>query len=1063
MKNKLSLLLIYISAAFLTAAMVLVLLGPFLWWNRLPTTPMNVWIVDKTVPIPDYREHKGLMWLLNNNKIINEKTGKFFRYDKDYFGFFPVNKGVYDIRNMPAEKELPDIIYLVDTYGVYTDDYLKPNVSGTRSDLIYGGLDNDELVKLKNNLGEGNTLIGEFNIGSSPTNQENREELEAIFGVHWTGWKGRYFNELQKDIEVPVWMVESYESHEKNNWGFKGPGYVLVSDDDEVVVLESKKHVGEKGLNMKFVQNYISEFEIQKDIRYSYWFEFINTEKDSETIANYFLDLTDDGKKIMDKLGLPAVFPAVVRKSNSEYTSYYFSGDFSDLKSVSKLWNYYGLDKVKGFTSYINKEAPDYLYWNGYVPLMNKILGDARDRQKQEKAAAKKDIEFISKVEGKDFYIFTNGKWQKKFLKGVNIGAGKPGAFPGDLAITKEDYLRWFKYIGEMNAEVIRVYTTLRPEFYDALYLYNKTAKKPLYLLQGVWVKEEDITELKDAYADEERIKSEFIKDASELVDIIHGNAILPERRGFASGEYKSDVSGYVIGWILGIEWDPDFVEGTDKNNPDKNSYEGKYVYTSNASPFEAFLCQVGDKVIEYEAGKYSMARPLSYSNWPTTDMLKHPNEPLAEEDAATVNLEHIKPRENFEPGVFASYHIYPYYPDFMNYQKEYTAFKDDSGKVDTYKAYLRDLINRHTMPVLVAEFGVPSSRGMTHVNVNMGYNQGKLSEQEQGIIGEMLLEDIYEEGYCGGLVFTWQDEWFKRTWNTMDFDLPDRRPFWSNPQTNEQQFGLLAFDPGESESICYVDGDVDDWKGDNPLQTSNNVKLYVKSDEKYVYLMANMDQFDFNKDTLAIPIDTIDGQGNKVGSNHLEFSRPADFVILINGRQNSRIVVDAYYDAFQYMYGKQLGMIKINPLFENKGSGIFNREYLCLSKEMLLPQDKTTIPFSKYETGLLTYGNANPKDSNFDSLSDFCVKDNKVEIRVPWQMLNVMDPSTRSIMDDIYLNKGFVSRKVDGIYFGAGLTDQNETIDMDFYSWETWLEPTYHERLKASYYILQNAFDRIK
>ena len=83
------------------------------------------------------------------------------------------------------------------------------------------------------------------------------------------------------------------------------------------------------------------------------------------------------------------------------------------------------------------------------------------------------------------------------------------------------------------------------------------------------------------------------------------------------------------------------------------------------------------------------------------------------------------------------------------------------------------------------------------------------LSEKAQGEMDAFMLKDIYEEGYAGALVFAFQDEWFKRTWNTMDLDLPDRRSYWNNQQTNEQHFGLLAFDSGEKESTCYVDGDI--------------------------------------------------------------------------------------------------------------------------------------------------------------------------------------------------------------------------------------------------------------
>ena len=29
------------------------------------------------------------------------------------------------------------------------------------------------------------------------------------------------------------------------------------------------------------------------------------------------------------------------------------------------------------------------------------------------------EAKFVAKVEGRDFFVYTNGKWEKKFLKGV--------------------------------------------------------------------------------------------------------------------------------------------------------------------------------------------------------------------------------------------------------------------------------------------------------------------------------------------------------------------------------------------------------------------------------------------------------------------------------------------------------------------------------------------------------------------------------------------------------------------------------------------------------------------
>ena len=695
---------------------------------------------------------------------------------------------------------------------------------------------------------------------------------------------------------------------------------------------------------------------------------------------------------------------------------------------------------------------------------------------------------FIAKVEGRDFFVYSNGAWEKKFLKGVNMGVTKPGYFPGEFAITKAEYLRWFQYISDMNADVMRVYTIQNPDFYDALLEFNKTSKRPLYLLQGVYLREDLIITLENAYAHDGIIKKEFLADAKNLVDIFHGNAKLPERLGYASGEYKSDVSPYVIGWVLGIEWEPMFVAKTNKWNS-RLDYNGKYLYTEGATPFEVFLCEVGDEVIAYEAEKYNTMRPLSYTNWLTTDVLKHDNEPFSShEDKVTVNTEHIKHRPAFMPGVFAAYHVYPYYPDFLNYQSDYVAFRDETGKINTYRAYLRDLYRHHTMPVMVAEFGVPAARGMAHIAKYSGFNQGQHDEEEQGRIETALMQDIYAEGYCGALLFSSQDEWFKRVWNTMQFEDPSRRPFWHNAQANEQSFGILAFDPGAAKVISDVDGDIDEWKNDKPTYVNEVVELYAKADEKYLYLLAKTKNFDFAKDVLYIAFDTMANQGNSGDvSRKLKFSRPAEFLLQIDGLNNSRIVVDAYYDAFHYIYGEKNKFIDSKPSYRKKDQGLFNTMQLCISNPLFLPQDRKDFPFLSYETGVLRHGNANPQHKDYHSLTDFAVKNGNVEIRIPWQLLNIMDPSKKIAMADLYSRKGikmesnFVKRetfmdfeqddgikgqRIDGVYVGAGIMKSGQTNDltigMDYYTWQPWQMPTYHERLKKSYYVLQKAFKEL-
>ena len=664
---------------------------------------------------------------------------------------------------------------------------------------------------------------------------------------------------------------------------------------------------------------------------------------------------------------------------------------------------------------------------------------------------------YFFKTEGKYFAIYDGSDYEPTYLNGVNLGSGKPGYFPGELAITKEEYLRWFGEIAEMNCNTIRVYTVMMPCFYEALYEYNETAEQKLYLFQGVWYNEDQIVETEDAYD----IYEEALQDAYNLVDIIHGEGEVQQKAGKAYGKYRYDISQYVIGWILGIECDAEFVQGTNDKHADECSYQGNYLYTSeDANPFETFMCQLGDKTLSYEMKKYGMQRPLSFSNWPTADMLSHPNEPGADhEDAVTINMEHLKGTKEFEAGVFAAYHIYPYYPEFMIYDTKYASYRNEDGELDNYKAYLEDLIAQHTMPVLVAEYGVPSSRGCTHENPLTGFNQGGVNEQEQGDMLASMAKDIYDSGYCGGLAFTWQDEWFKRTWNTMDYSDPDRRAYWSDMQTSEQNFGMLAFDPGKENCVAQVDGDLSEWSEEDVIAGDENLSVSVKHDARYLYLLVKGETLDPEKEEIFIPFD-ITPQSGSVIYKDTTFSRPVDFVIDLNGKDDSAVKVQSYYDRYIFSYQKLDETLDCSG-FNDPDTDIFNPVYLCLNKELVFPETKEVLEFSKYETGKLRYGNGNPEAAEYDSLADFCYGDHAVELRIPWSLLNFRDPSTKEIENNLHESDEASGYYIDEIY--VGVNTKQYAADLEAYTWDNWKYVAYHERLKQSYYILKDCYGQLK
>ncbi len=83
---------------------------------------------------------------------------------------------------------------------------------------------------------------------------------------------------------------------------------------------------------------------------------------------------------------------------------------------------------------------------------------------------------------------------------------------------------------------------------------------------------------------------------------------------------------------------------------------------------------------------------------------------------------------------------------------------------------------------------------------------------------------------------------------------------------------------------------------------------------------------------------------------------------------------------------------------------------------------------------------------------------DGVTEIRLPWFLLNFSDPSTGEIVDNMYAdpqssNEQIPFRTVEDI--GVGLFDA-DGASWGRYTLKNWDMPTYHERLKQSYYMVR-------
>lgn len=233
--------------------------------------------------------------------------------------------------------------------------------------------------------------------------------------------------------------------------------------------------------------------------------------------------------------------------------------------------------------------------------------------------------------------------------------------------------------------------------------------------------------------------------------------------------------------------------------------------------------------------------------------------------------------------------------------------------------------------------------------------------------------------GCAGSCVFSWQDEWFKRTWNTMYAVDLTRNPYWSDYQTNEQYFGLLSFDPGEEESVCYVDGDISEWEGEEPVVQSGNMSISIRYDERFMYFLIHKKNLDFENDTIYIPIDTTPKTGSNYCRNFkLKFDQEVDFVLAINGKDNSRLMVQERYEVLRSTYSQTLEGFDtyLRDNIPDKNSSKFVNIDMILEIFNVTDEERESgiIDFGErsFETGKLTYGNANPSAENFNSLADF-------------------------------------------------------------------------------------------
>ena len=763
--------------------------------------------------------------------------------------------------------------------------------------------------------------------------------------------------------------------------------------------------------------------------------------------------------------------------------------------------------------------------------LLDQVLaaGGGGEETRPSPPATGTGIQVIARARDGRFWARDTGGFRPLFVKGINMGVALPGRFPAEFPQDEPVYASLLRDAAGMGANAVRLYTLLPPAFYAALRKHNRAAAAPrLWLIQGVWTEPPE----GDDYDGVPFVEG-FRAEIRRVVDAVHGNLDLPARPGHASGAYRADVSAYLLAYLLGREWEPQSVQTYDRwfAKARRESFLGTYFSArleDGATPFEQWLARTMDFTVDYETSGYRQQHPISFVNWPTLDPLRHPTEssPGEEavflrrrgeeelagmvesysecEDCASVDAAHIVPTAQAQAGSFATYHAYPYYPDFMNLDPGYGRDRDSLGP-SNYIGYLRDLKAHHgAQPVLIGEVGVPSSRGVAHQQPQ-GWNHGGHTEKEQGTIDARLMGDIDEAGLAGGVLFALVDEWFKRNWLVFDFEVPaERKPMWLNVLDPEENYGVLAARPGKNRWRVTIDGRMDDWNGVPPLVTRREGGpehpfkdgydrartlrgLAVASDEAYLYVRLDVDRLDADGDgapdwgkvVYVIGIDTYDARR---GDHRLPISdrtaSPAglEFCVILDGRDTSRLLVDQPYDIGTHRHQRPYGSVE-------NSDGRF-MEIKVETNRRRFGRDGTVYAPLLWNRSPLRHGSMDPRDPDRSTLADWRVgvAANAIELRIGWGLLNVTDPSSRRVLhDDPGDLKKVGSVETEGLRFyvaavkpvgpAGGATpiearladrlppgDLSRPSDLPMYTWSKWDRPSYHLEKKESWGILKKA-----
>lgn len=361
-------------------AIIAVPVANFISWSSQNKKPIDVIVVDKTVTSFDMEKHKSFNWVMKNDGFVDKSTGKSVSYKDNYYGFVPSrpaksrlwDKKEYRLADLIDLAEKADAIYFTDTYGVFFNDWYQSSSVVRRSRKLYGGLNNNDNLLIKEMKDREKLVVLESNCFDYPTAEYEAQKVQERLGIEYLGWTGKYYASLDTtSADFPIWMTAMYRKQYSQPWTFSKAGVVFLSNDG-IIVLEEGKHLSNALPMITTDQKYVSQWNLPEKVAFDQTFEVIEP-INNNVISNIELSTTSEGKSLLEANGISSLLPIVIQDPSNART-YYFAADFTYYNTP--MWT----ASLKGFIHkfFFSSKTSDPMgfFYTYYNPLIKGIFND---------------------------------------------------------------------------------------------------------------------------------------------------------------------------------------------------------------------------------------------------------------------------------------------------------------------------------------------------------------------------------------------------------------------------------------------------------------------------------------------------------------------------------------------------------------------------------------------------------------------------------------------------------------------------------------------------------------